>query len=98
MDTLLYIAAAVLLVFNLVVNLAAVRSPYCSNSQKVVQSLLIWLLPLIGLLAVGIILRQMSYEDERRADHFPGLPNGDSYSQGPSFVNDGAGSSGGDGD
>jgi hypothetical protein len=43
-------------VANFVVSVAVARSHYYSSRQKVVQVLLVWALPLLGAVAVGVFL------------------------------------------
>lgn len=47
---------AILIVANLVVSVAVARTHYYDRRQKFVQVLLVWLLPLIGAVGVGVFL------------------------------------------
>ena len=60
MDRLVFLSAAVLclLAANVYVTWRVVRSPSYSASQKVVQVLLTWLLPIVGLLLVRSFLNE----------------------------------------
>ena len=98
MTTLIYAVAVLLIVVNVVVNVSVLRSSAYSGTQKTLQSLVIWLLPFLGVLAVWAFLGQLSREQETRPDHFPDrIGGGDGYSQGPSFGSDAGGGDGGGG-
>ena len=100
MTELAYAAVALVVVVNLVANVIVARASHYSNAQKAAQSALIWLLPVVGALAVWIISSQVARESvvgQPSADHFadPTAVAG-SYSQGSSFGSDSE--AGGDGD
>jgi hypothetical protein len=94
-----YTAAATLVLLNLAVTVFALRTVGYNPGQKLAQVLLVWLVPLFGVLIVWLALRQVAQENERQTqgpDHYAdrGAVEG-SYSQGSSFGGD---SGGGDGD
>jgi hypothetical protein len=105
MPPIAYAAVVVLIVANVALNLAVLRTASYSTGQKTVQSLLIWLLPLLGPLLVWVMWTQIQHEgaaNVRRPDHFadPFAADGP-YSQGAPFSGDAgggdhAGGSGGD--
>jgi hypothetical protein len=96
MTTGLAIVVAVLVVVNLFTNVALVRSPTYSVSQKVTQSVLIWMVPLFGAMVAWLILRQAPYEPEQSRDYSSPIAGGDGHLHG-SIGSDGGGDGGGDG-
>jgi len=45
-----------LLLANIVVSIAVVRAHYYSGRQKLAQVVVVWLLPLVGAVAIGVFL------------------------------------------
>ena len=105
MPSVAYAVVVVLAIANAALNLAILRTASYSTGQKTVQSLIIWLLPLLGALLVWVMWKQIQHEDApnvRRPEHFanPFAPDGP-YSQGASLGGevgggDHAGGGGGD--
>lgn len=77
MTAALYIAIALVLIANVVVNVGVFRATSYTHRQKLAQSALIWLVPIFGVIAVGLFLQQLAYVPERRPDHFPDRTGGE---------------------
>jgi len=59
----IYLIAALLIVANCVACIAVLRSGLYTRSQVLIQSAVIWLVPIFGALVVALVLR--SNQDER---------------------------------
>jgi hypothetical protein len=57
MQTLLIILAALLLVMNVVATVVALRSETSTVTQRILQSCVVWLIPLLGALVVIVFHR-----------------------------------------
>ena len=58
MNTAIDIVILALLLGNLVVTIGLVRSPAYTGEQKILQCLLVWLIPLVGALLAWSVLRE----------------------------------------
>ena len=96
MTAALLSAASILALANLMVTTRVCRSGSYTPRQKVLQTLIVWLLPILGFVAVWAFVSQVS---ERHANHYPDRTGGEgSYTQGSGWVEgDGGGGGGGDG-
>jgi cytochrome bd-type quinol oxidase subunit 2 len=57
METVLIVLAALVVVFNVVATVVALRSETATRTQRVLQSCLVWLFPLLGAFVVILFHR-----------------------------------------
>jgi hypothetical protein len=75
---LMWVILAAQAIFNVYASLVIVRSPLATPSQKVAQTLVVWLVPVLGALIVLAIHKQPPAKHQNSSDvsneeRFPGL-------------------------
>lgn len=71
MQALVIGAVFALFAFNLIVTVQVFRADFLAGKQKIAQSLVIWLIPIIGALAISMFLKPNRETAPANSQHVP---------------------------